>query len=237
VDWQELIRDSWQTSLVFLSLLVFARILGKTQLGQLTFYEYISGITIGSIGATVAASEPGKVWNHFYDLLLFIALTYLTSYMTIKSRPLRKLVEGSPTVVIENGRIIKENMQGMRYDLDQLNGQLRQQGVLDISEVQYAIIETSGELSIIKKSAQQSLTKSDFNIHLPEPTMPIELIMDGEIQEENLRSQNKSQKWLEDQLTRRGILSVSQVTYAAIDSKGQLFISCETPDENDSGTT
>jgi len=225
VDWPEIIRDTWQTSLVFLSLLVFTRFLGKTQVGQLTLYEYISGITIGSIAATVVSSDQGKVWSHYYDLLLFVVLTYFISLLTIKSRSLRKIIEGSPTIVIENGRILVDNMRGMRLDLDELNGKLREKDVLDPSEVQYAIVETSGELSVIKKSDYQPLTKSDLNIHLPGPTFPIELIMDGEIIESNLQNQAYSRAWLKKQLAERNISSVSQVTYAAIDSKGQLFIS------------
>jgi len=225
MEWQEFIRDTWQTSLVFIALLVFTRFLGKTQVGELTFYEYISGITIGSIAASAAASEPDKVWNHFYDLALFVLLTYLLSWITVLNRPLRKLIEGSPTIVIENGRILKENMRRMRYDLDELNSQLRQQGVLDPAEVQYAVLETSGDLSVIKKADYQPLTKTDMGIHLPDPKFPVELIMDGVIITHNLRKKNLSQEWLAKQLTARGISDASQVTYAVIDSNGQLFIS------------
>lgn len=228
MEMQEFIRDTWQTSLVFISLLVFTRFLGKTQVGQLTFYEYVNGITIGSLAATMAGSEPDKVWNHYYDLILFVALTYLISVVTMKSRPLRKLIEGSPTIIIENGRVIEANMHGLRYDLDELNGQLRQQGVLDPAEVQYAILETSGDLSVIKKTDYQPLTKSDFNIHLPDPTFPVELIMDGVIIERNLFNQNRSKAWLEKQLAAKGIFDISQVTYAGIDSKGQLFVNPNT---------
>jgi uncharacterized membrane protein YcaP (DUF421 family) len=228
MEWQEFIRDTWQTSLVFLSLLVFTRLLGKTQVGQLTFYEYVSGITIGSLAANIAAADADKVWNHYYDLILFVTLTYLVSLVTIKSRPLRKLIDGSPTIVIENGCIIEENMHALRYDIDELNGHLRQQGVLDPTEVQYAILETTGDLSVIKKANYQPLTKSDFNIHLPDPSFPVELIMDGIIIERNLNKQNRSKAWLEKQLADRGILDVSQVTYAVLDSKGQLFINPKT---------
>ncbi|WP_371380802.1 YetF domain-containing protein [Sporomusa aerivorans] len=228
MEWQEFLRDTWQTSLVFISLLLFTRILGKTQVGQLTFYEYVSGITIGSLAANIAAADADKVWNHYYDLILFVALTYSVSLVTIKSRPLRKLIDGSPTIVIENGRIIAENMHGLRYDLDELNGHLRQQGILDPAEVQYAILETTGDLSVIKKADYQPLTKSDFNIHLADPSFPVELIMDGVVIERNLRRQNRSQDWLEKQLAERNISDISQVTYAGIDSKGKLFVNQQT---------
>lgn len=225
MDWQELLRDTWQTSLVFLSLLVFTRFLGKTQVGQLTFYEYISGITIGSIAATIASSDPDKVWSHYYDLILFIALTYLLSLVTIKSRPLRKMIEGSPTIVIQNGRILDENMRGLRYDLDELNGQLRQKGIFDPAEVQYAIIETSGDLSVIKKSDYQPLTKADAGIQNPDPSFPVELIMDGQVITHNLRKQKLTRAWLDQNLLGQGVQDASQVEYAVIDSSGKLFIS------------
>ncbi len=232
MDWMEFFRDTWQTSLVFVTLLILTRILGKTQVGQLTFYEYISGITIGSIAGSVVASDSDKVWNHYYDLILFVILAYFISLITIKSRPLRKIIEGSPVIVIEKGHILEDNMQDMRFDLDELEGKLREKGIFDPAEVQYAIVETSGELSVIKKSDNQPLTKSDLNIHLPGPAFPLELIMDGEIVESNLHSPNYSKIWLTKQLAARGILDVSQVTYAAIDSKGQLFISKKAPTEN-----
>ena len=228
MDLQEIFRDTWQTSLVFVSLLIFTRLLGKTQIGQLTFYEYVTGITIGSIAANVAASDPDKVWSHYYDLFIFVFLTYIVSLITMKSRPLRKLIEGSPTIVIQKGLILEENMGKLRYDLDELYSQLRQQGVLDVSEVQYAIVETSGDLSVIKKSVNQTLTKNDLAIHLPDPVFPIELIMDGTIIEHNLRRHNFTATWLEQQLISRGITDVTDVTYAGLDSKGQLFVNRKT---------
>ncbi|SDF24416.1 DUF421 domain-containing protein [Sporomusa acidovorans] len=224
MEWHEIMRDTWQTSLVFIGLLIFTRVLGKTQVGQLTYYEYISGITIGSLAANIAAADADKVWNHYYDLILFVALTYAVSVVTIKSRPLRKLIDGSPTVIIENGKIIEESMHGLRYDLDELHSQLREQGIFDPAEVQYAVLETTGKLSVIKKSDYQPMTKSDFNIHLPDPMFPVELIMDGVVIERNLQKQNYSKEWLEEQLAARGISAIAEVTYAGIDSKGQLFV-------------
>ena len=232
MEWSEFLRDTWQTALVFFSLLIFTRILGKTQVAQLTFYEYISGITIGSIAANIAASEPDKVWNHYYDLVLFMGLTYVLSVITMRNRPLRKLIEGSPTIVIANGHILADNMHKIRYDLDELNGQLRQNGVLDPSEVQYAVLETSGDLSVIKKSDYQPVTKTDMGMQLPDPTFPVELIMDGQVIDRNLRKQNKSRAWLDEQLAAQGITDANQVTYAVIDSTGKLFVSPKTPEQS-----
>ncbi|MBP2658856.1 MAG: hypothetical protein H6Q69_1888 [Firmicutes bacterium] len=227
MNWNDFLRDTWQTTLIFVTLLILTRLLDKTQVGQLTFYEYVSGITIGSLAATIAASDPDKVWSNYYDLILFAVLTYIISLCALKSRPFRTLIEGSPSILIENGRIIKENMKSLRFDLDELNALLRSKDVVDISEVQYAILETTGEMSIIKKSGFQPLTKSDMNIHLPDPMLPVELIMDGEIIEENLKKQNLTHTWLEEQLSTRNIKSASHVMYGVMDSKGQLFISAK----------
>ncbi|MCE5285888.1 MAG: DUF421 domain-containing protein [Pelosinus sp.] len=217
-------RDAWQTGLVFISLLVFTRILGNTQIGQLTFYEYVSGITIGSIAASVAASDADKVWNHFFDLLVFAVLTYLVSVVTLKSRPLRKLIEGSPTIVIENGRIVRDNMKGLRYDLDELHAQLRENGVMDIAEVEYGIIETTGALSIIKKPLQQTVTKQDINALPSQISLPVELILDGEIQEHALNHSGMTREWLHSQLALRGITEPQQVFYGVLNSQGNLFL-------------
>ncbi len=227
MDFSTLLRDTWQTFFIFVSLVVFTRMLGNTQLGQLTFYEYVSGITIGSIAGSIASAEPDKFLSHYYDLALFVLLTYLLSVVTIKSRPLRKLIEGSPSLIIENGLINKKNMKAMRYDLDELNSQLREQGILDLSEVQFGTIEPTGQLSIILKPDFQPVTKRDMNIHLPNPTFPVELIMDGQVIQENLLKKNLTENWLQKELTIRNIQSPTNVMYAVIDSKGQLFISAK----------
>lgn len=232
MDWSQLLRDTWQTSLVFISLFAFTRILGKTQVGQLTFYEYISGITIGSIAGNIAAAEPDKFLSHFYDLFIFVILTYLLSYLTLKSRPLRNVIEGQPTMVIRNGVIIKENMAKLRYDLEELTAQLRQQGVLDISEVQYATLESTGDLSVIKKIEQQPVSKMDMGITQPEALYPVEIIMDGIILTENLQRKNLSEEWLASELSLQGINAPSEVLYAVIDSKGSLFTSKVTVPKN-----
>ncbi len=220
-----LLSDAWHTIFIFFSLLLFTRILGKTQIGQLTFYEYVTGITMGSIAGNIVASDLDKFWNHYFDLFLFFAFTYLLSVLSISNRSLRRHIEGSPSMVIENGRILKQNMKEMRYDLDELNSQLREKGIFDMNEVMHATMEPTGQLSIQLKPDFQPVTKGDMNIHLPNPRFPVELIMDGQVIEENLVKENLTTVWLTAQLANRNIKSPSQVMYAVIDSKGQLFIS------------
>ncbi len=224
---EDLIRDIWQTALVFLSLLVLSRILGKTQVGQLTFYEYVCGITIGSIGASVIASEPGQLWNHYFDLILFCALTYAAARLTLVNQPMRKLIEGSPTLIIENGRILENNLRGMRLDVAELLGQLREKGVFDVADVQYAFLETTGSLSVMKKAAAKTVTLQDLNIQQDEGRLPVELIIDGEVLTENLPRAGVSAEWLRNQLTARGVLDTDTVIYAAFDSRGNFQVNVD----------
>lgn len=224
MEYQDFLRDSWQTAFIFVCLFIFTRLLGKTQVGQLTFYEYISGITIGSIAGNIVAAEPDKFWSHFYDLCIFVFLTYLLSYITLKNRSVRNMIEGQATIVVEKGKIVKENMRQLRYDLEELTTQLRQQGVFDVNEVQYAILETTGDLSVIKKSSEQPVTKSDLSIVSPDADYPVELVLDGVLLPENFRKKNLSTEWFEGELATRGISDIKQVLYAVIDSKGNLFI-------------
>lgn len=220
----EFLRDIWQTSLVFLTMLVLARILGKTQVGQLTLYEYICGITIGSIGANIVASKPEEVWNHYFDLLLFCSLTLIAARATLINRPLRKLIEGSPTIVIENGRILKDKLKDLRFDVDELMGQLREQGIFDVGEVQFAILETSGHLSVLQKAAYRPATGQDLNIRQDDARLPVELIVDGEIVADNLTRAGVSREWLLNVLALRGIADTGNVIYAGFDTQGAFQV-------------
>lgn len=221
----EIWRLTWQTGIVFLTLLTLSRVLGATQVGQLNFYEYISGITIGSVAANILAAEPELVWTSYYVLVLFFVLTYIAAKLTMVNRPLRKLIEGSATVVIEKGVLLEDKMRSMSYDIDELQGQLREKGVLDFAEVDYAIIEKTGALSVIKKPASQPVTRQDLNIASPEVKLPLVLVMDGQIIRENLAKAGVSEAWVRKELIHRGVTDLSQAILVAIDSHDKLFVS------------
>lgn len=227
MDISEFWRLTWETLIVFLTLLILSRVLGKTQVGQMTFHEYISGITIGSVAANILAAEPELVWISYYVLVVFFVMTYIAAKLTMINRPLRKLIEGSPTMVIKNGQILEDNMRGMRYDIDELMSQLREKGILDLAEVEYAFVETSGALSVIKKPANQSVTKEDLNISPSQIKLPVVLVMDGEIIRENLRKAGVTEAWMKKELQKRGVVDLAKTVLAVIDSKGKLYISTD----------
>ena len=144
--------------LAFVVVLVLARWLNKEQLSQLTFYDWIVGITIGSMAANLTNEPEGRILEHVVILVVFSAAAYLTGMMTVKSRPLRKLIEGEPTVVIHNGRILEHNMAKLHYNVDNLLNQLREKNVFNIEDVEFALLEGNGGLSVLLKSQKRPLT-------------------------------------------------------------------------------
>lgn len=218
------IEVAMQTVLAFAALLIFARLLGKQQVGQLTFFEYIAGITIGSIGGTLATDiAPDTTVKHFIALALFCALTALAQYISVISRPARKLLDGEPTIVMHNGKIMEKNIKTMRYNLDELLQQLRQKNVFDLEQVEFAILEPDGQLSVQLKSQYQPLTADELQIDTSYEGLSSELIMDGEIVHQNLIQNNLDEKWLREQLAAHGITNLKQVALASLTTGGRLY--------------
>ncbi|MDN5347776.1 MAG: hypothetical protein PWP65_1340 [Clostridia bacterium] len=214
-----------QTFLAFAAIFVYTRILGKQQVGQLTFFEYINGITFGSIAAVLATDiGPGRTWYHFLGLTIFAALTWLMGYASLVNRPARKLISGEPTIVVHNGKILEQNMRKMRYNLDELAMQLREKNIFSISDVEYAILEPDGNLSVLPKSQKRPLTPADLQLPTGYEGMATELIVDGEILFENLKQLGLDENWLLQQLQARGVYDLSQIDLASIDTEGRLYI-------------
>lgn len=213
-----------QTLLAFFAILIFAKLIGKQQIGQLTYYDYINGITIGSIAATLATDTRANLWNHLLDLVIFAALTFLLSLVVLKSRPARKILDGEPTVVIHNGKILENNLRTMRYNIDQLLMQLRGKEVFDIGDVEYAVLEPDGQLSVLVKSQKRTVTTGDLNLTTNYEGLSTELVVDGKIIHQNLSQNNLTESWLKNQLEKRQIRDTAEVALASLDSEGNLYI-------------
>lgn len=214
-----------QTMLAFFAILIYARILGKQQIGQLTFFEYINGITFGSIAGVLATDiGPGRTAFHMIGMSLFALLTFLSGYLVMKSRPLRKVASGEPTIVIHNGKIMEECCAKMQYNLDELLMQLREKNVFDIGDVEFAILEPSGALSVQLKSQAKPVTKADLSIQSGYEGVSVELVMDGEVIHQNLQQVGLDEQWLLDQLKQRGVNSLKEVPLAVLASDGGLYV-------------
>lgn len=213
-----------RSTIGFITLLIYTRILGKQQMGNLTYFDYINGITIGSIAGTLAVDLSSKGWVHFVGLTTFVAITVIFQFATVKSRYLSKVVDSEPTVVIQNGKVLEKSLSLMRVKYDELMILLRQKDIFDITKVEYAILEPSGALSVLPKAEHQNVTPKDLNISVSPAELMTELIMDGLILEQNLKQRNKDKDWLHSQLKAQGIDDIKQVAYAAILPNGKLYV-------------
>ncbi|MFG6495051.1 DUF421 domain-containing protein [Fictibacillus sp. UD] len=212
-----------RTIVAFIALYVAARVLGKHTVSRMTIFDFIAVVTLGSVTANLSFALEIKARYIFFSLFIFVVLIYLSAFLSLKSKRARKFVAGDPTVVIENGKILEHNMKKMRYTLDYLNQQLRQKDIFSVDEVDYALVENNGLLSVKKKEQHLNVTRKDLNMYKPEVKLPIELIMDGEILLNNLKENNISKGWLHTELTKRS-LSTQNVVYALLTSNDKLYI-------------
>lgn len=213
-----------RTVLAFFAILLVTRILGKEQMGELTFYEYVTGITIGSLAADMATITIISPWVILMALVMFAALTFLMGYVSLKNRAARKLLEGEPTLVIQNGKILAKNMSRCRYNIDDMLLQLRTQGVFNVDDVEFAVLESNGQLSVLRKSHKQPVTREDLKIPSGYEGLSSEMIVDGEIIYQNLQQNNLDEAWLILELERQGIRSPKEIMLASLDTRGNLYV-------------
>ncbi len=213
-----------QTVVSFLILLLLTRLLGKQQVSQLTFYEYLNGITFGSIAANMATDDLANAPDHFVGLVTYGFLTLLVSWLALKNRKVRKALAGEPVIVIQDGNILEDNLRKMHMDLDELTMLLRAENIFDYKELELAIIEQSGALSVLKKPLYQEVTRQDLHVRAKSKGLAVEVIIDGQIVYENLRAMDLDGKWLVAQLRQRKIANASQVCLATVNKQRQLQI-------------
>lgn len=169
--------------LTFLILLVLTRIMGRKEISQMTFFNFVSAIAIGTLGASLAIDSSISIQNGLIALIGWTVFTVAMGVITLKSKTLRKAVDGIPHVVIRKGKIMDAELRKVRLDLDTLNLLLRKKNAFSISEVEYAIFETDGTLSVMKKEKNQPITKGDSPVSLPQNqfAIPVTVIQEGEI--------------------------------------------------------
>jgi len=210
--------------IAFFSLLIFARIIGKQQISQLNFFDYVLGITIGSIAASLTTDLSSRAWPHWVGLLTWVVLGYIMELISTKWRYAAKYLEGEPAIVIMNGKIMENVLKKMKYRVSEILELLRNKGVFDVKQVDFAIIEPNGQISILLKPEHQPLTPKDMNVKVSPSGISTELIYDGIIIEENLRQLNKDRKWLLNELKKQKIKNSSEVFLATLNPGGSLYI-------------
>ncbi|HEX2947078.1 MAG TPA: DUF421 domain-containing protein [Clostridia bacterium] len=209
----------------YFAMLIMARLMGKIQLTQLTFFNYITGITVGTVTATMIFTPGFILAKGLYALALWGLLTMLMEYLSIKSIGLRRIIDGQPVILIQHGEVVKSALYKTRLNLDQLKMLLRKENVYDMKEVDYAILENNGELSVLKKDEFKNTLKKDLGLPLnPASNMPTEVISDSRILDDNLKRINLDRNWLRNEISKLGFRRTEDIFYAEVASDGQLYV-------------
>lgn len=223
MDGSEALGVTWKTIVVFAVLVGLTRIIGRRLLAQLTFFDFVIGVTIGTMGGAYVVTSTKGAYVLLGPVVLGAAVL-ATGYMSLKSLTVRRLLEGEPTTLIQNGRILRESLLRARYSVDDLQMELRTQGVFDINEVEFAVLEPHGKLSVLKKSQHQPITPGDLGVATPYRGLAVELIKDGVVLDANLKRCGLTSDWLSGELRSRGISGPARVLLASLYTNGALFV-------------
>jgi uncharacterized membrane protein YcaP (DUF421 family) len=211
-------------SFVFLILLFFmTKILGKKQISELSFFEYVSGITIGSIAGEAITGLEKNMFQGMTAIIIFSLATLFADILALKSKSFRDFIEGRGTVFIKDGKVLEENLKKEKYSIDELSALLRQKDIYRVADVEFAVLEPRGTLSALLKKENRPLTPKDLQMKVPSEKEPQTVIMDGSILNESLRSAGKSRGWLEAELEKLN-LTLDNVFIGQVDSYGELTV-------------
>lgn len=201
-----------------------ARIMGKKQISQLTFFDYCVGITIGSIAATMSVDQNVKISNGLMSLFIWGLFPIILAYAGLKSRMFSNLTDGKATIVIQNGEVLEKDLKKNLLTINELILLLREKGIFKFSDVEMAVLETNGELSVMLKTEQQPVTPHVLGLTLEQEHGPSILIMDGQLLENSLEKLGYSKEWLSGEVQKQGAEDIRNVFLAQIDSRGNLFV-------------
>lgn len=208
----------------FVMILIMARIMGKKQISQLTFFDYIVGITIGNIAASLAINQQTRILNGIIGLLVWGLLPILLGFLSIRWNGFRLLVEGRPTVLVENGKVLERNLHKTKMTADDLMVNLREKNAFKLADVELALLETNGKVSVMKKSDKQPLTPQSMGMTVEAEHRPAIVVIDGHVLHKSLSDQGYSKEWLLGELMKQGANDFSDVFLAQVDSKGNLYV-------------
>lgn len=213
----------FRTFTSFILLWVFVQLLGKQTIAQKTYHLYIASITMGTIAGNLAFNIKIKFLYFIISISIMGSIVFMLNLVAVRNHRFRKWIAGEPTTLIQKGQILEESMEHMGYSLESLKQALRGKDIFNLDEVECAILEVNGSLSVLKKPQYQNTTKQDLNLRPTAENVPVELVYDGKILYENLTKHTYDEEWLMAELNKRD-LTVHDISYAVVGTKGNLYI-------------
>ncbi|MCZ8519053.1 MULTISPECIES: DUF421 domain-containing protein [Paenibacillus] len=213
----------FRTLLVYVVVFLTMRLMGKREIGKLSLFDLVISIMIAEIAVFVLEDLRKPLIHGIVPMLTLVLVQVMIAFISLKSQKLRRLFEGEPSPLIEHGQLNREEMRRQRYNLDDLLLQLRENKVLNVADVEFAVLESSGKLTVQQKPAKEEQAPC------PPPSiryegLPLPLIMDGKVQDDSLEKLAKTRFWLKGELQSRGIKDFKEVFFCSLDHRGRWFI-------------
>ncbi|TBL81600.1 DUF421 domain-containing protein [Paenibacillus thalictri] len=213
-----------RTVAVYIIVFVILRVMGKREIGKLSVFDLVISIMIAEIAVFVLEDVGKPMLQGILPMATLMIVQLTIAFLSLKSRTVRRLFEGEPSYIIKNGKIDREEMRRHRYNLDDLLLQLRQSKVMDVADVEFAILENSGKLTVVEKKEKEAKPPAEPGTSIRYEGLPLPLIMDGRVQDTNLEKIGKTRFWLKNELQSRGAKEFKEVFFCSIDHRGNLFL-------------
>ncbi len=209
--------------LYFIILMIF-RIMGKREIGKLSIFDFAVSVMIAEMAVFTIEDPEMPLIKGLLPIFILTATQVLLSFLSLKSRRVRDLLDGRPSIIIEKGILMEKEMARQRYNIDDLLTQLREKNITNLADVEFAVLETSGKLSVKKRDGKEALTPDDLGIRVTTVGVPLPVIVDGEVLDHNLEKLGITRLWLKQRLKEFGTTDFQKVFFASVDEMGRMFV-------------
>ena len=213
-----------RTLILYTLVIVALRLMGKREIGQLQPFELVVIIMISELAAIPSENVGIPLLSGIIPILVLLLTSLTLAWISLKSEKARAIICGSPSIIIQRGKILEEELKKNRYNLTDLLEELRIKNVPNIADVEFAVLETNGQLSVFPKSQKRPTTPEDFHLTTKYEGLPLTIVMDGKLNNTNLQQGNKDLNWLKGELKKQSIDKIENVLIASLDSSGTLFV-------------
>lgn len=231
---------AWKTLFFYVFLLALLRVCGKREVGAFNAIDLVGFIMISEAAIISIADNQIPFLVGVIPVVILGALQWTFAYLSLKDKRVRNLVEGEPSVLVSHGRVHQEKLRKLRYNLSDLMAEMRSKNIASLADVEFAVLETTGKLSVIPRAGARPVTADDLTrlqvAHtdpvqvLPTPDLPASVVLDGEVDEDALARAGKDRVWLEEELRKQGLPRPEHILVASVDQSGQILAQARDPD-------
>lgn len=206
------------------TLFLVTRIIGKKQVSELSLFDYVIGISIGNFTAEMTMNLDGQYLNGVVAIIVFGLVSYIVSIITMKSMFLRRIIIGVPTIIIQNGKIIEKSLKDVKLDVNDLLEECRGKGYFDLNEIEYAVMEANGKVSIMPKAEYKPLTRKDMKLKVEKDGLCANVVIDGNLMEDNIENMHKTKEWIRKELKIKGYKELDNILLATLDINNKIVV-------------